>query len=85
MPGPPGPPGPNVAKLVAGAGAGAACAAGAPPNSIAPVSAPAPTAPAAALRADRSEINMRASFSKTFVLTYRTLPEKMVDKQEKYG
>jgi hypothetical protein len=82
MPGPPGPPGPNAAKLVAGAGAGAACAAGAPPNSIAPVSAPAPTAPAAALRADRSEINMTGSFQDlcTDVLN---IIKKMVSKQEK--
>jgi hypothetical protein len=30
------------------------------PNNIAPVSAPAPTAPAAALRTERTEINMGA-------------------------
>jgi hypothetical protein len=61
--GPPGvPSGAAIAKLVAAAGAGAASAIGVPPNSIAPVSAPAPNAPAAAPRTERSEINIKGSF-----------------------
>jgi hypothetical protein len=58
-----------VSKLV-GAGAGAACAAGMPPNSIAPATAPAPTAPAAAPRIDRSEIIMVVSSFRDLVSRY---------------
>src|SRR6516164_9382642 len=50
--------GPEITKGVPGAGGGAACATGVPPNSIAPVSMPAPATPTAALRADRSEVNI---------------------------
>ena len=64
---------PGNRETCGGSGGGRACAAGVPPNNIAPVSAPAPTAPAAALRADRREI-IGSSFRDLYLLSSRTLP-----------
>jgi len=72
------PRGPAAAKLVAGEGAGAASAMPVPPKNIAPVSAPAPTAPAAAPRIERIEINIEGAPSKDLILTHWTLTHECI-------
>lgn len=62
IPGPPGAPcGPAVVKLVSDPGTGAAWAAGPAPNSNAPATADAPTAPTAAPRNDREETTLASA------------------------